>query len=73
MYLDKVFIKHQIICIVPKKEFVKKFVFSNFPAKSYWKSKNNCKILLKESGCGLESRCCHVNFRYGACFEQGVP
>ena len=18
-------------------------------------------------------RCCHLNFRYGACFEQGVP
>ena len=25
------------------------------------------------SGCGFESRCCHLNFRYGASFEQGVP
>ena len=25
------------------------------------------------SGCGFESRCCHLNIRYGACFEQGVP
>ena len=25
------------------------------------------------SGCGFESRCCQLNFRYGACFEQGVP
>ena len=24
------------------------------------------------SGCAFESRCCHLNFRYGACFE-GVP
>ena len=21
----------------------------------------------------FESRCCYLNFRYGACFEQGVP
>ena len=25
------------------------------------------------SGCGFESRCSHLMFRYGACFEQGVP
>ena len=25
------------------------------------------------SGCEFELRCCHLNFRYGACFEQGVP
>ena len=25
------------------------------------------------SGCGFESCCCHLNFRYGTCFEQGVP
>ena len=25
------------------------------------------------SGCGFESRCSHLNFRYGSCFEQGVP
>ena len=24
------------------------------------------------SGCGFESRCCHLNFRYSAYFEQGV-
>ena len=24
------------------------------------------------SGCGFESRCCQLNFRYGVCFEQGV-
>ena len=23
--------------------------------------------------CGFESRYCHLNFRFGACFEQGVP
>ena len=25
------------------------------------------------SGCGFESRCSHLNFRFHACFEQGVP
>ena len=25
------------------------------------------------SGCGFESRCSHLNFRFRACFEQGVP
>ena len=24
-------------------------------------------------GCGFESRCCYLNLRYGACFEQEVP
>ena len=26
-----------------------------------------------QSVCGFESRCCHLNFRYRTCFEQGVP
>ena len=25
------------------------------------------------SVCGFASRCCHLNFRYGVCFKQGVP
>ena len=25
------------------------------------------------SGCGFESRCSHLNFRFRACFEQEVP
>ena len=25
------------------------------------------------SGCVFEFRCSHLNFRYGACFEQGAP
>ena len=25
------------------------------------------------SGCGFEFRCSHLNFRYRACFQQGVP
>ena len=25
------------------------------------------------NGCGVESRCSHLNFRFRACFEQGVP
>ena len=30
-------------------------------------------FLHKLSGCGFESRCSQLIFRYGACFEQGVP
>ena len=30
-------------------------------------------LIYKLSGCGLEFRCCHLNFKYRACFEQGVP
>ena len=25
------------------------------------------------NGCGFESRCSHLNFRFRACFKQGVP
>ena len=25
------------------------------------------------SGCGFESSCSHLNFRFGTCLEQGVP
>ena len=34
---------------------------------------NGGVFVYKLSGCGFESRCCHLNFTYGACFEQGVP
>ena len=30
-------------------------------------------FVYKLSGCGFVSHCSHLNFRYGACFEQGVP
>ena len=30
-------------------------------------------FVYKLSGCESESRCCHLNFRYRPCFEQGVP
>ena len=33
---------------------------------------NGLVFVYKLSGCGFESRCCHLNFRYGTCFEQGV-
>ena len=34
----------------------------------------NGRVFVYElSGCGFESRCCHLNFRCGTCFEQGVP
>ena len=34
---------------------------------------NGWVFVYEASGCGFESRCGHLNFRYGACFEQGVP
>ena len=34
---------------------------------------NGWVFVYKLSGCGFESRCSHLIFRYGACFEQGVP
>ena len=36
-------------------------------------SLNGWNFIYKLSGCGFESRCCHLNFRYGTSFEQGVP
>ena len=30
-------------------------------------------LVYKLSGCGFESRCSHLNFRFRACFEQKVP
>ena len=34
---------------------------------------NDWVFVYELSGCGFESGCCHLNFRYGTCFEQGVP
>ena len=34
---------------------------------------NSWVFVYKLSGCGFESCCCHLNFRYGACFKQAVP
>ena len=39
---------------------------------------SSCHVHVSEwihtlSGCGFESRFSHLNFRYGVCFEQGVP
>ena len=34
---------------------------------------NGWVFVYKLSGCGFESRCFHLNFRYRTCFEQGVP
>ena len=34
----------------------------------------NGRVFIYElNGYGLQSRCCHLNFRYGTCFKQGVP
>ena len=34
---------------------------------------NGWVFVYEPSGCDFESCCCHLNFRYGDCFEQGVP
>ena len=33
---------------------------------------NGWVFVYEISGCGFESCCCHLNFRYRTCFEQGV-
>ena len=34
---------------------------------------NRCVFIYELSGSGFESSYSHLNFRFGACFEQGVP
>ena len=34
---------------------------------------NSWVFLYELSGCGFKSRCSNLNFRFHACFEQGVP
>ena len=34
---------------------------------------NGWVFIYELSGCGFESSCNHLNFRFRACFEQGVP
>ena len=34
---------------------------------------NGWVLVYELSGCGFDSRCCHLNLRYHARFEQGVP
>ena len=33
---------------------------------------NGLVLIYELSGCRFKSRCCHLNSRYRACFEQGV-
>ena len=33
---------------------------------------NGWVFVYELNGCGFKPRCCHLNFRYGTCFEQGV-
>ena len=35
--------------------------------------RNDWVFVYELNSCGFESRCSHVNFRFCACFEQGVP
>ena len=38
---------------------------------SFWL--NGWVFVYELSGCGFQSHCSHLNFRFRACFEQGVP
>ena len=42
-----------------------------WPVSPVWP--NGWMFVYKLSGCGIESRCSQLNFRYRACFEQEVP
>ena len=35
--------------------------------------RNDWVFVYELNSCGFESRCSHLNFRFCACFEQGVP
>ena len=41
----------------------------------YWNGTRaqNHLVVYELGGCGFESRCSYLNFRYRACFEQGGP
>ena len=34
---------------------------------------NGCVVVYELSGSGFDSSCSHLNFRFRACFKQGVP
>ena len=64
----------------------KEFSLNSFPSKSIltrdcnWILTHNHLVrkqipnhLSKLSGCGIDSRCSHLSFRYHACFVQDVP
>ena len=39
-----------------------------------WQLWLNCWVFVYElSGCGFESTCCRLNFRFRPCLQQGVP
>ena len=41
---------------------------------NHWSVWLNGWVFVNElSGCAFESSCCHLNFRFRTCFEQGVP
>ena len=45
-----------------------------YPHSVIWLVGLNGQVFVYElSGCGFESSCSHLNFRFRACFEQGVP
>ena len=49
----------------------KSFTLDTLASLAKWLS-----VLLRTSGCGsspVDASCSHLNFRYRACFEQGVP
>ena len=48
--------------------------FEELRKTEFWPVWLNSLVFVYElSGCGFESRCSHLNFRFLACFKQGVP
>ena len=46
-------------------------IFGTFLVWPVWL--NGWVFVYELSGCGLESSCSHLNFRFRACLEQGIP
>ena len=64
-----------ITSLAPSQPLVSKTPFPSAPLSSLLLPlpPNGWVLVYEPSGCGFESRCCHLNVRYRVCFEQGVP
>ena len=68
------------VCSEKKSRFIKQWILSD----CNWtqthnhlvrklKMLNGSVFVYELTGCGFESSCSHLNFKFRACFEQGVP
>ena len=66
---------HSIVCLNVKELLAwrRRHIWSLGDSKIYWPVWLNGLVFVNElNGCGFESCCCHLNFRYDACFQQGI-